>query len=225
MKKVILIAMVFLGISTTKGYSQDTAKTIFHVSKINSIGFYVAPEYQYGQLKNQFTGFGGISGMILLNKTFAIGGGMYGSMDRGFSPTGISPLVLHSRFGGLKMEYTLNPNSVVHISFPLMIGGGSANTDSANYVVRPNNRDSAGRRVLPGTFQPRKPGNDFFLIQPGVQVEANLFRSVKLFAGANYRFVVADKLTNLPMNTMQGFSASLGLKIGLFNIPVRKSIQ
>ena len=220
MKKVILTAMVFLGIATTKGYSQDTMRTLFHVHKINSCGFYVAPEFQYGQLKTQFTTFGGMSGMMIFNRTFGIGitGAM--SMDRGFSPTGVSPLYLHSRFGGLKLEYTINPNSPVHITIPLVIGGGFAQMDSGR-LAAPRLRDSLGRRE-PLSLN-RNDMRNFFIIQPGVQIETNLFRTVKLYAGANYRFAFAGAGgMNIPTNTMQGFSANVGLKIGLFDIATSK---
>jgi hypothetical protein len=223
MRKVFLCVILLTGFTYHQGYSQDSTKTLFKLPKLNTIGFYIAPEFQYGQLKNNFTDFGGLSGMILFNKSFGIGFSMYKSLDRGYAPSGVSPLVLHASYAGLKFEYTLNPDNAIHISFPLTIGGGNASLDSASYVSRIPVRDSVGRR-LP-TLKPRVPQNNFFLIQPGVQLEANLFKAVKLYAGVNYRFVLADKLTTLPMNTMQGFSADIGVKIGLFGIPLHKTMQ
>lgn len=159
--------------------------------------------------------------MILLNNKFGIGMTMQHTADRSFSPVGISPLYLRSNFGGLKMEYIFKPNALVHLTIPLVIGGGSARIDSATYfnhrmpdLMPPNGQ---------GRFDRRMNGNEYFVVQPGVQVETNLMRYFKLYAGANYRFAMPVGNSNvLPANTLQGFSMNVGLKIGLFDFPTNK---
>lgn len=218
MKKVILLAVLSIFGISIKSNAQDSTKTLLHLSRINSIGIYAAPEFQYGQLHSQFTPFAGGSLMFMFNKRFAIGGTMMHSTDRSFSPAGVSPLVMNANFGGLKMEYTLNPNSAIHLSFPLLIGGGSASADSAfRNRRRPLQQDTAGF----GTFQPRN-RSDYFVIQPGIQLEGNLLPFLKLYIGANYRFAFDRNTSLLPADNLQGFSASVGIKAGLFDIPVRR---
>jgi hypothetical protein len=205
-----------------KSYAQDSTKTLIHFSEIKQLGLYFAPEYQYGQLKSQYTSFAGGSAMLLVNKKFAFGFTMQQSVYLSYSPTDISPLVLKGSFGGLKLEYTCHPDAAVHLSFPLVIGGGYARADSANYVddnndMSPNQYKSYRRRGI---------RNSYFIVQPGVNVEANLVRFVKIFAGVNYRFSIPTYSTSttniIPASTLQGLGFSIGLKMGLFDFNVHR---
>jgi hypothetical protein len=221
MKKVILMACLALGLVSSRLQAQDSTRTLLKVPHISTVGIYAAPEFQFGQLHNDFTTFGGGSLMLVLNKRFAIGATGMRSLDRNYSPTGVSPLVLHSGFGGLKLEYTVNPNAPIHISFPLVIGGGSARADSAFYSRR---RPVPGIDTV-GRFNRPNNGVNYFLIQPGVQVEANIFSFMKLYIGASYRLPLQSNTFGtgtLPANTLQGFSASIGIKAGIFDIPTSR---
>jgi hypothetical protein len=226
MKKTILLTITFGLISVAKCYTQDSTKTLFHVPKVQYIGVYVAPEFQYGQIKSQFTSLGGFSGMVLLNNKFGIGAEMEQTMDRSFSPSGIKPLVLNANVGGLKLEYVVMPQSAIHCSFNLMIGGGSARADSANHKYD-RQRSMMGYHYGYDPYgyyssdlkKPNFTRSNFMVIQPGVELEANLFKYVKLFAGANYRFTAKGNHSDalIPSNTLQGISANVGLKISLFD--------
>ncbi len=218
-------------IISSKVNAQDSTNTLLHIPKITQIGFYIAPEYQYGQLRNGFTSFAGVSGMVIFNKSFAIGASMQRSIYLDYSPSAVKPLNLRGSFGGLKMEYTVNPGSAVHLSFPLLIGGGMAEADSASYF---NSAIASDPMDMDGKFRHRRNDfrrnrgyhNEYFIIQPGVQVEANLVKCVKLFAGANYRFSIPTYSTGnsslLPASTLQGLSLNVGVKVGLFDINLKK---
>jgi hypothetical protein len=162
---------------------------------------------------------GGVSAMLLFNKRLAVGVTASHSMDRRFSPSGVSPLYLNANFGGLKLEYTVNPNSALHVSFPLTVGMGSARADSL--VSRPRTpgfEPGAGNRPFRG-------GDRFGVVQPGIHLEANLSRFAKLYAGASYRISWENSnrsATVLPTNTLQGVSLEAGLKVGLFDWKVKK---
>jgi hypothetical protein len=212
---IVSLFIFLFAISTVK--AQDTTRTLFHIGRINTVGIYFAPEAQLGQLKGDFTSFTGGSLMLLLNKQWGIGVTGYMSADRSFSPASVSPLFLQSQFGGLRLEYTTNPNAAVHFSFPLVVGMGTARLDS----VSNNNLGNFGKgngRGAEGKFN-----NEFVVIQPGVQVEANLFRFVKAFAGANYRIAFSPNSTNtIAPNTLQGLSFDIGAKIGIFDIKMHR---
>jgi hypothetical protein len=229
MKKAILMTLFLALLFSVKGYSQDSTKTMFHLSMPKYLGLYLAPEIQYGQFKGSFTSFGGGSAMLIFDKKFAIGVSMQRNIYLSYSPTGISPLVLNGSFGGLKLEYTCNPDAVVHLSFPLVIGMGMARTDSANYVsdrYNDNNDTTSYKQIRRIENQRRGNRNEYFILQPGVQLEANLFRYLKLFAGANYRLALATYSTStsslLPQSTLQGLSVNVGLKFGLFDFSTKR---
>jgi hypothetical protein len=210
-KSLVLVVLISL-ISTLKLYAQDTTHTLLKFRKPESIGIYIAPEFQYGSLNGDFTSFGGGSLMLMINNRFAFGVTGQSSISNTFSPTNSSPLFVRSRFGGAKMEYSVNPFSALHITLPLVVGVGVVQADSLStrfgYL-------GGGER---NNFYSRR-GNSYVVIQPGVNVEANLLKFMKLFVGANYRFSVLNdnNSTILPVSALQGLSISAGVKVGIFN--------
>ena len=215
MKKIQLFAVLGLAFLSNAAQSQDSMKTLFATPKINTIGLYVAPEYQFGQIQNEFTHLSGFSAMMILNQKFSVGMSMNRTMSRNFSPKEVSPLYLNANYGGLKLEYTINPTKLVHVSIPLLVGMGNATTDSF-----------AGSGVRTDSFRMGRaqiPGNRFFIIEPGIQVEANIMNYAKAYVGAKYRFSFdTGNTTNLDANSLKGFGIYAGLKVGLFNYNLRK---
>lgn len=220
MKKISILTVIGLSFIANQGKAQDSTKTLFHMPKINTVGLYIAPEYQYGQINSKLTSLGGISAMAIFNEKFAIGATMNRTMVRDLQPINITntatPLYLRVNYGGLKMEYTVNPHSLVHVSFPLTVGMGNASYDSIGSF---RTKDTTHRMSMMN--QPRN-GNQFFVIQPGIQLEANLMKVAKVYLGANYRFAFnQDNANTLSTKYMTGFGVYGGLKIGLFDYKIK----
>ncbi len=226
-KGIAILAMLVMAVVSAQ--AQDTVRTLLNVKSPKSWGLYVSPEYQYGQVKNQFTHFTGGSAMLMLNNRFGFGVTASQSVDEKFSPTGISPLLVKAGFGGLKLEYVVKPASAIHISFPLVLGGGYVSADSASYVKNNyegggKNNHGEGKDSLNGGGFGRSRGYsaEYGIIQPGINVEANLTKHVKAYVGANYRIALAGNTNNataatlLPTTVAQGLSVSAGIKVGLF---------
>jgi hypothetical protein len=210
-KKSLAIAVFISLISTLKLSAQDTTHTLLKFKKPESIGIYVAPEFQYGSLNGDFTSFGGSSLMLMINNRFAFGVTGQRSLINNFVPKNSSPLYVQSYFMGGKIEYALNPASAVHITFPLMIGMGVAQADST--ISKTDNWFEERSKGF------SKRGNNYAIIQPCVNVEANMLKFMKIFVGVNYRFSILNdnNSTVLPANTLQGVSISAGMKVGIFN--------
>lgn len=107
----------------------------------------------------------------------------------------------------------MRPNAAVHFTFPLVVGVGEASADSV-WHRRGNMHGIFGDRpVITGR------DGSYLVIQPGVHLEANLIRYIKLFAGANYRITSEiGRASTLPNDLLQGLSFSMGLKVGFFDI-------
>lgn len=247
MKFLKLSITILLTISTLNSFSQDSTKvipasteaskkpsddkmkTLLSLPKIKYLGIYIAPEYQLGSVAGEFTSMGGASVMMVINKKLSFGLGGY-MTNRNFTPTQLSAAKFYNfnaQYGGLKLEYTPNPNAPIHISFPLMVGMGVAQIDTAGKTQKNNgwggrgkDRDNMGRNS-----QGRNGRDGFFLIQPGINIEANLVRFVKLYLGASYRITGGTSETVSTTNPaltptasqLGGFSLSAGLKIGIFD--------
>lgn len=196
--------------------TKSSMKTIFGAKKakvkVNYLGIYLAPEYQYGQVGGSFTSLSGAALMLQFNKKFAIGATGFGSFRNRQSTD------LNANFGGLKMEYTLKPDAAVHVSFPLVVGVGGNGFDFEN--------DGGGRgrdRDFDDMFDDDNHGNMSRIIQPGVNIEANLSRYAKFYVGANYRFALNNNTANT--TDLSGFSANAGLKLGIFDYTLKKKVK
>jgi len=205
MKKIAIIsAIILFNIAFTQ--AQDAPKTLFQMPKLKQIGFYVSPEYQNGQLSGNFKSFQGISASVIFNNRFSIG--LYRTSI--FNPTNATTTTgeaNNANYGGLKLEYTLKPNSIVHYTIPVYIGMGTAQT--ALNTFRGGNRNL----------------NSFFVGQTGFQVEVNLFKFMKVYTGSTYRFsdlITQSTSSPLSKNTLSGLSFDFGLKIGMFGKSLKK---
>lgn len=205
-KSVLFCLLGLVSLNTT---AQTEMQTLFGKSKnkMQSLGFYIAPELSYGQFNGSFAPIAGNSFMLTVNKKFAIGASVAGTVqDRNSTTTG-------GHFGGLKMEYSPKPDALVHVSFPLLIGAGSTATR--------NSFEGFDRR---GRYDDRFEfdRNESFVLQPGVNVAANIFKYAKVFLGANYRLAANKSGYDTDLS---GFSSSLGLKFGVFDYKLKKKIK
>ncbi len=218
-KKLLFAALLFAAAFGSATAQNDTMRTIFHRDSVRYLGFYFAPEFQYGQSYSEFAAFSGGSAMLIFNKKFAIGLAGQHLVTNNFSPADVSPLQVRAGFGGLKMERTFRPNSAVHFGISLLAGGGMARVDS---ISNDNDFDFGGHGH--GQNGRRFGGNTYFVAQPGLNLEANLIRHAKFFASANYRFASKTSGTDalVSADALTGFSVGAGLKIGIFDWRVQK---
>lgn len=206
-------------------YRADSTKTLFGKVRISTLGIYIAPEFQYGQLAQQFTSLGSGSLMLSFNKKFDVGLNM--SSNRGdFAPKDISSaqdLRLRTRTVGLKMAYNVAPYKLVYISIPLVIGGGTASIDSLDAVSNIPN----GHHDIGNNRRNRSNNTSYMFVQPGVNADVNLFKYAKFFIGASYRINLktrngSDALVQLANGQLGGLIFQTGLKIGIFGYNIRK---
>ena len=108
-------SVTLLGQDSTKSSIQTVFKKNKGIAKLNYLGVYIAPEYQFGQVGGIFTSLAGGSVMLQFNKRFAVGMTGYGSFRN-------QSIGVDGMFGGLKFEYTVKPDAAIHVSFPLIIG-------------------------------------------------------------------------------------------------------
>jgi hypothetical protein len=209
----------------------EKIRTLFSGSKnpmktIKYLGLSVGSEFQYGSLAGEFTPMAGVSATLHINKKWGIGLGGYSTVNN-FTPTAFnvkSLLNLNVMYGGLKLEYTPNPNAPIHVSFPLLISGGMARVDSVN-----NYRNGFGGRNRNNRRDFNERDNTYFwAIQPGINIEANVIRFLKIYAGASYRLVPSvntETTTALPTpsaSQLSGLNVSAGLKVGLFDYQLHR---
>ncbi|HEX2617976.1 MAG TPA: hypothetical protein VHL57_10570, partial [Flavobacteriales bacterium] len=108
-------------------------------------------------------------------------------------------------YGGLLIEPIIGHRNAVHVSLPIIIGAGGCGYETYTPV--------------PQDFDPLNWSDDaqaFFVIEPGIDLEVNLVRMVRIAVGASYRYTSDITLPNTPTDALRGFNASFTVKVGCF---------
>jgi hypothetical protein len=211
--------------SVKKDQSKPELRTLFTLKKGNGLeswGISAGPVVQFGQLGTQQ----GFNFAIHVNNQWEIGAGVLGNMRRGENQNRSTPLKPKQLFSGFQIAYTPKSNSLIHISFPLMIGAIHVE-DPDFQAYKGINRTNNPQMGAPGPRFMHRDSDDVrgmfrrgpaaIGIQPGLSLELNVFKYAKLFGAVNYRFA-AGKNSHADM---KGVSGQIGLKLGLFDRPFK----
>ena len=211
--------------SVKKDPPKPELNTLFSLKKgsgLKSWGFTAGPVLQFGQLGAQQ----GVNFALHVNNQWSFGAGVLGNMRGGDDRNMSTTLKPRQSFSGFQVEYTPKPNSLIHVSFPLMIG--AIRSEDPNYLMNQNPQFNNNPQL--GAPGPGYKDDDFdddhrmfnrgpvaFGIQPGVSLELNVFKYAKLFGAVNYRFAAGQNSTS----EMKGVSGQIGLKLGVFDRPFK----
>ncbi|MEY4955075.1 MAG: hypothetical protein RI981_1160 [Bacteroidota bacterium] len=178
--------------------------------KINSFGLSVSPTFQLGPMGPQ----AGMSLALHLNNKWEIGGSFLRSLRRNRDDYATSPQ-LGQQFHAFSIAYTAKANKLIHLSFPVLIGAITSEHEDQPIIMESNTQHNPiiGRHREMHESEMFWDGPKSLGIQPGVQLELNVLKHVRVFTGAHYRFALGENSTD----EMRGFVGSLGLKIGLFD--------
>lgn len=210
MKKfiVLLFVQVFIGVIAfgqevnNKG-SKDELKTIFN--KPHQNGGYGGFTIGYTKINNQDALITGGRGAWIIDRSLAIGAAGYGFVTDINYLNNTNETGLAGGYGGFMLEFIIFPISPVHISIPLVIGGGAISVfENLNY------------------WDPYTNATAFFVLMPGLEVELNVVRFFRLSAGIYYTLtsdIVLNDLSGDPVvteNVLNGFTFGLNFKFGKF---------
>ena len=170
-------------------------------------GGWAGLNFGYTQINGRDTYLMGARGGWLINHRFTIGlagSGLVSDQDY----TDVIPdetLTLAGGYGGLFLEAVLWPFSPVHVTIPVTIGaGGIAYTSSywrnTNYYDDMYTYDS----------------DAYFLLEPGLEVELNLIKFMRLAVGGSYRYTSEINMVNSSPTMLRGFNGHFSLKFGWF---------
>lgn len=191
----------------------DEMNTVFGKGKKVKIGWFVGIDPGYTQFDKRDVWLGGLSAGMIIDHNFTIGLTGRGWVNRDemlyTDVTDTAGVYLEGGYGGLLLEYTLFPKSLVHVTFPVMIGAGGA-----TYVTEKEYREWDGDEW--DDHHKSLDSDAFFVVEPGVRAEINLLKFMRLNAGISYRYVGDLQLINTSKDLMNNFTATVGLKFGKF---------
>jgi hypothetical protein len=195
---IILYAISFNVIAQT----EKDVKSIFGNGKLHS-GYFLTPSVKSGNIAGSTNVITGIGAGVIFNNKFSLDGSYRFTVTEN-SPAGEDPAYyLHGRWFGLGGEYTVMPEKIIHLGFPVEVGLGEIELDvkdSFENMHMPVIQDEAW----------------FFNIEPAIALEVNVWKYIKLNFKAGYRFVSNINFRNITEKDLAGVTFSLGIKAGIF---------
>jgi hypothetical protein len=219
MKKTILFIIFILAIyvaGAQDSYQSDQVRTVFSKSKSN--GGYGAFTMSYSNIGGYDAFVSGGRGAFIFDHVLAIGAGGYGFVNNlnynYYHNSSENRLSLAGGYGGLLIEPIVAGRSPVHVSFPILIGGGGVT------LVDMYRWDYWGDPHHGYEFA----YDAFFVFEPGVELEFNLARWFRLAAAVSYRYTSDINLYRPDSNiaheyrkdALRGFNYGLTFKFGKF---------
>lgn len=203
-----MIGLVTIGFAQENDSRQSDYKTIFGNGEV-SHGGYGGLSFNYSQIDGQDALLAGARGAWIVNHRLGIGLGGYGFInDMNFKyDDEKGNHFLSGGYGGLLIEPIIAPNNPIHLSIPVLIGAGGIalvrdywKDDYENYHDYSYTEDS----------------HAYFVIEPGVEVEMNLIKYMRIAFGVSYRFTSDVILENTSKTVLHGLSGGMTLKFGKF---------
>jgi hypothetical protein len=199
LKLVFILCTIALNVAAQQ---ETEVKTVFGNGKPH-LGYFISPSCQFAPFAGSTAAIPGLALGVIFNNKISLDV-VYKLTVTEKTPAGIdNSLYLHGQWGGIRCEYAIKPVNMVHISFPLELGVGEIELDL---------KDSYENQADP------IPTDEawFANIEPGVALEVNLHKYLKLNLKAGYRIVSDLSYRNLTEKDFMGFTTSAALKIGLF---------
>lgn len=189
-----------------KTYDPDQIQTL--TGQGRNVGFYFGFHSEYSQVAG-YDAFGaGGTFAIIANHGLAIG-----FSGKGFfsEPYEVSNLTHTSYsytggYGGILIEPIIFPKYPVHVSFPILLGaGGIARSILTNYYY-----------PYEYTEVHVENAEAYLIAEPGIELEFNIARWLRLGLGATYRLTTNIEPTSFESNPLNGFTGGFSLKFGKF---------
>lgn len=209
----ILFISIFANAQENQPGKNEEVSTLFGKNKDAKIGWFIGFDNGYTQFGSRDVDLNGFNAGLIINHNYTVGFSGSGWTDRNSmfydNVADSTGAYLEGGFGRFLFEYTLNPKSTVHLTFPLFIGAGGASyvTDKEFYEWDDNEWKTHHKTLDTDVF---------FSVEPGIRAEVNIFRFMRLNAGVSYRYVKGLELMHTSSDMMNDISATVGLKFGKF---------
>lgn len=184
-------------------FKREEIQTVFKKDKRD--GFYLSGSIGYSPINNTdglitASRFGwildhwfafGVSGTGFVNNI--------GELDYYYTDDLRNEVFLAGGYGGFFIEPILAPMKPVHVSFPIIIGGGA--------LARFNDYDYYNINFSDDLF---------FVVEPGIELEINFTKWMRIAAFATYRYTSDISIENVMKGALRNYSTGLTVKVGLF---------
>lgn len=208
-----LLLAVFLLIGSIAN-GQDEMKTLFKKGENGSVTGYGALSNKFTYLGSRYANLVEVYGGVFINKKFMIG--FSGGGTTNFIPVplqySMDPLRRMSyQYGqaGLITEYVMGSNKTFHVAFSLFAGSGfTMQYDRPEWNQSMNDYENYDYYGGKEDF--------FFVAEPGVQLEINVFKWMRFSPGVSYRASFGSSAVGLSDTDISKMSYNATFKFGKF---------
>lgn len=208
MKTRLLLSTLFIAFITFSAVAQEI-QSIFSSGRDTG---------GYGAISNKFTYIGGefanlceVYGGVFINRRWMVGMSFAGSTNdirvpQEYSVDPIHPMTYQYGQGGLVVERVFNSNRPVHFVFSMFSGVGFSAQYNRNAMYAYDYQQAASVHDE----------NWFYVLEPGAQLELNLFRWMRLSPGVSYRQTYGSDGLGLSDENLSDWTYNITLKFGGF---------
>ena len=112
-------------------------------------------------------------------------------------------------YGGLVIEPVIGNRHAVHVTLPILFGVGGIGLKKRRY--EPFEDDPIDLKKYEAFDD-----DVFVVLEPGLNLEINLLRNLRLNLGTTYRYIYDKDVIGLSDEELSGFTGKVGLKLGWF---------
>ena len=211
MKNLLTTVSSLFLLAASSVYAQDKNADYLEFNDRNNIvhGVYLGFATEFGEIDDKNAFLVGLKIAYVANQQFEVGlvGKFLYSEQDVFNTSSLLREDLIGVYGGLHLEPIFFSKSRVNLSFPILIGSGGV-----GYI---NIDDTYEEDINEDDFNNF---DGFFIIEPGVNMLFNVNRFLQFEAGVKYRFSSKIDLAVGNLDNINGFSAGIGIKLGIFNM-------
>ena len=207
---VVFLLLVFSAGMAVAQTDENAIETLFSPARKHPVGGYGAITNKFTTFNGQFANIVEVYGGWYINHRFFLGfaaGGMTNdiAVPSIFSANSEENLSYGYGHAGLMTEYVLHSGKRVHLAFQLFGGGGF----TTQYLRHPDN--------FSNDYTHHSYDEDcFFVAEPGVTLEMNVFRWMRFSPGVSYRAAFNSSGKGLSDDALSAMSYNLTLKFGKF---------
>ena len=208
--QISLLVLVFMSALTS--YGQEETDEYLEFNDRNNVvhGVYVGINMGLGEIDGKNAYNGGLKIAYVANQQFEVGfAGNFLYSEQDIYNNSLSRNEdLIAVYGGLHLEPIFFSKRRVNLSFPLLLGAGAVGYIDNKF----KNDESYGDDLTEDDF------DAVFVAEPGINALFNISRYLQLEAGVKYRFSSRIDLPPTRITRINGFSAGIGIKVGIFNM-------
>lgn len=200
MKRILFVLLVCVLVAPARGQME----TLF--GEDVSYGGFGAGVLKLSAINEEPAFFRGFRAGWIINMqghSIALGGGYYvleNSIPAALERPDDQPLPpLDVSYGGVETEYVYRTTELIHLFVPALIGSGSV-----TYEFARTGEDAA------------EVSEDFFVLEPAVGAEVNLFRWLRLSGAVSYRWVDGIEIDGTSEERLSNLTGTVMLKLGWF---------